>query len=201
MQWIKQGLPGAGNFFIFNNDCYDSTGRTSEALEINPFIMDADGNTSDTYVNPPDAGYDSNNDSNQLVWSYSSNNEQSFYARHISGCQRQPNGNTVICSGTQGHLFEVTSEGEVVWEYISPGEPGRLVFTDDQRGASVFRCYRYGPDFPAFMGKDLTPKGKITDSTFEGAMDKFQGVTAIRAGTIEDLNQSYGYIYPYGPRQ
>ena len=28
---------------------------------------------------------------------------------------------------------------------------------------SVFRCLRYGPDYPGLAGKDLTPKGKITE--------------------------------------
>ena len=25
---------------------------------------------------------------------------------------------------TEGHFFEVTAEGELVWEYINPGHPG-----------------------------------------------------------------------------
>ena len=37
-----------------------------------------------------------------------------------SGAQRLPNGNTLICEGMTGRLFEVTSVGEVVWEYVTP---------------------------------------------------------------------------------
>ena len=29
-------------------------------------------------------------------------------------------GNTLICEGAKGCLFEVTPEGEIVWEYVCP---------------------------------------------------------------------------------
>ena len=38
----------------------------------------------------------------------------------ISGRQRLPNGNTLICSGANGTLFEVTPEKEIVWKYVNP---------------------------------------------------------------------------------
>jgi len=28
---------------------------------------------------------------------------------------------------------------------------------------SIFKCHRYSPDFPGFDGRDLTPKGLITE--------------------------------------
>ena len=51
-----------------------------------------------------------------------------------------PNGNTLICGGVFGRLFEVTHAGEVVWEYISP-----YFGNDPQRGPtnSIFRAYRF----------------------------------------------------------
>jgi hypothetical protein len=204
IHWIREGLPGGGNFIIFNNDCYDPTGRESEVLEINPFIMDGDGNTSDNYVNPPMAGYDANSNSNQIVWSYSSETYgNSFYSGYISGMERQPNGNTLICAGAHGHFFEVTPEGEVVWEYINPVQDGpvaRTTFTDadGRRSFSVFRVRRYSADHPALMGRDLTPRGPITNNLFNGAMERFQGSTAARAraggGDIYDPDDPY---YPY----
>jgi hypothetical protein len=39
----------------------------------------------------------------------------------ISGAQRLPNGNTFICSGNQGILFEVTPAKEIVWQFKYPG--------------------------------------------------------------------------------
>ena len=104
--------------------------------------------------------------SNQIVWIYSSKNNQAFFSHIGSGCQRLPNGNTLICAMTEGHLFEVTHEGELVWEYINPvtREGGILEAIPDSYPMTnaVFRAYRYGSDHPALAGKDLTPKGTIT---------------------------------------
>src|SRR5262245_65643091 len=37
------------------------------------------------------------------------------------GCaQRLPNGNTLITESSFGRFFEVTKEGEIVWEYVNP---------------------------------------------------------------------------------
>jgi hypothetical protein len=168
IQWIKKGMPGAGNFLIFDNGCYNPRGFQSAILEINPYL-NAEKNNTGNYVNPPDAGYDRRTkDSNQIVWSYKSVRQSSFYSNFISGCQRLPNGNTFICSGATGHLFEVTPEGEVVWEYINPlkGEEGivsPIQKDSDDRKFRVFRAHRYGPDYPGLAGRDLKPKGKITE--------------------------------------
>jgi hypothetical protein len=55
----------------------------------------------------------------------------------MSGMQRLPNGNTLICEADPGRVFEVTPAGKVVWEYaptwLKPGGP----FV-----ASVYRAYR-----------------------------------------------------------
>jgi len=172
---------GIGNFLIFDNGCYNPRGHRSVVVEINPYIAGIDEETgepiiSDSYVNPPDAGYDGYGNSNQIVWSYRSHVLNSFYSSHISGNQRLPNGNTLICSGAMGHIFEVTKDGEVVWEYINPVRPRRYngpakrpvvieTIQKDSHGQlamGVFRALRFGFDHPAFVGKDLTPQGTIT---------------------------------------
>ena len=43
-----------------------------------------------------------------------------FFSPFISGARRLPNGNTLITEGNSGRIFQVTSEGEVVWEYVNP---------------------------------------------------------------------------------
>jgi hypothetical protein len=61
----------------------------------------------------------------------------------------------LICEGMTGRLFEVTSLGEVVWEYVNP------FFSDDERfgrNNTVFRAYRYAPDFPGLRGKTWHPE-------------------------------------------
>jgi hypothetical protein len=94
-----------------------------------------------------------------------------MYSENISGAHRLPNGNTIICSGTIGRFLEVTTSGEIVWEYICPVEKtgiitqGNLPADDpareDETMNSVFRIYKYPVDYAAFTGKDMTPGGFI----------------------------------------
>ena len=51
------------------------------------------------------------------AWSYS--DPDTFLSAFISGAGRLPSGNTIVCSGVVGRIFEVTPDGEVVWDYYS----------------------------------------------------------------------------------
>jgi hypothetical protein len=179
IQWIASGLPGEGNFLVFNNGQYLFE-RTPQSyiFEINGFF-DASKTDTGNYVNPPAAGYwkwASENDkdthkqtklmSNQIVWTYSSKSNTAFFSHIGSSAQRLPNGNTLICADTEGHLFEVTSEGTLVWDYVNPitksygilkVEPDSIPMVNQ-----VFRAYRYGSDHPALAGKVLTSMGPIS---------------------------------------
>jgi outer membrane protein assembly factor BamB len=90
----------------------------------------------------------------RIVWQYVARPESALYSRNISGAQRLPNGNTLICEGDCGRLLEVTAEGEIVWEYHNP------FFADDPTWGPVnrlFRAHRYGPDHPALAGRQPDP--------------------------------------------
>ena len=97
---------------------------------------------------------------NEIHWQYQGEPSISFYSYNISSAERQPNGNTLICEGAPGRMFEVTPRGEVVWEYINPffmhsgaaGGAGGMEYTN-----ATFRCHRYGPGHPALAGRDLDP--------------------------------------------
>src|SRR5262249_3866838 len=56
------------------------------------------------------------------AWSYAAPKKTDFFSFFISGAERLPNGNTLICSGANGTLFEVTPRGETVWKYINPAK-------------------------------------------------------------------------------
>ena len=43
-----------------------------------------------------------------------------YFAPFISGAQRLPGGNTLICAGVPGRICEVTSDGRMVWDFLSP---------------------------------------------------------------------------------
>ena len=57
--------------------------------------------------------------------------------------------NGMICEGLNGRILEVTADGEIVWEYISPW------FGKHPTGPSnaVFRAYRYSIDSPEIAGR------------------------------------------------
>ncbi len=141
--WIDEGLPGAGNILIFNNGWARAPINYSSIIEMNP-------------------------DTGEIVWEYRSASENGFSAHHISNSQRLPNGNTLICSGNNGHFIEVTAEKEVVWEYISPIIKGTetanwMIDAGMRESNAVFRAHRYGPDYPGLQGKELKPQGMIED--------------------------------------
>jgi len=179
VSWIPPGLPGAGHLLVFNNGqyLYQRTPQSS-VLEINPFL-DANGRDTGQYVNPPEAGYrretydrDTQNAprqiSKQIVWSYRSLNSHGFFSQIGGSAQRLPNGNTFICSDTEGHFFEITAGGKLVWEYLNPvtRDFGTVKALSDALPMvnSAFRAFRFGPDFPAFKNRELKPLGMITDA-------------------------------------
>lgn len=93
--------------------------------------------------------------SQQIVWEYMDESRLHFFSSFIAGCQRLPNGNTLICEGGTGRFFEVTMDKEVVWEFVSPFYfPGHPHIG---RNNAVFRAHRYGPDYPGLKGKPLDP--------------------------------------------
>ena len=132
-EWIEAGKPGEGNILIFNNGDGRPEGNYSSIVEITT-PLDSDGR----YAPASGGAYGPG----QPVWTYTSDPPTDFYARNISGQQRLPNGNTLICDGPDGHFFEVTASGETVWEYYTKGV--------------VFRVERYAPEYPGFDGKIMT---------------------------------------------
>jgi outer membrane protein assembly factor BamB len=78
----------------------------------------------------------------RIVWKYQEKREYEFFSPRISNAQRLPNGNTLICEGDFGRIFEVTTEGELVWEFVNP------YFGEGPNGPNnrVFRAYRYSEE-------------------------------------------------------
>ncbi len=54
-----------------------------------------------------------------IVWQYTAEPPESFYTYTRGSAQRLPNGNTLICESDEGHVFEVTQEGELVWVWLN----------------------------------------------------------------------------------
>ena len=97
---------------------------------------------------------------NDITWDYRGEPPISFYSYQISGAERQPNGNTLICEGATGRFIEVTPGHQIVWEYINPlmADSGRLAGGSiSGRANAVFRAHRFAADDPALEGRDLDP--------------------------------------------
>jgi hypothetical protein len=217
VHWIKPGLPGAGNIQIFNNGEY-LVERVSQSyiFEVNPYYNSSKVNTG-AYVNPPTAGYYTwtypNKDamkankliSNQVVWIYSSKNDQNFYSTIGGSEQRLPNGNTLICSDTQGHFFEVTAgDTSIVWEYINPVTKDgiKTVFADQYpMYNSVFRAARYSADHPAFKGRTLTRAKTITGKTpqYFKPSDFITGIRSSETDLPKEFALHQNYPNPFNP--
>ena len=176
-QWIPKGCPGAGNILVFNNGLRRLAPGVASVREApRPAIGKDWGYSSvDELVPPiaPDGSYRTSDREpygpERLTWTYVAPEPSTFFAEAISGCQRLPNGNTLICDGTSGVFFEVTPDKRKVWEYVCPvtgdgpvdqGDPVPL----DHRGHmlnAVFKTTRYPADFPGFAGKDMRTKGDL----------------------------------------
>ena len=82
----------------------------------------------------------------------------------LSNVQLLPNGNTLILSGRWGYAFELTPSNQICWEYKVPLSGGTRVTQGRVLGIGAnitFRMDRYPLGFPAFSGKDLSPKGYL----------------------------------------
>jgi hypothetical protein len=156
-QWIPEGYPGAGHILIFNNGL-DRGYSTIE--EIVP-PMDGGGR----YLIEPGKPFGPQ----RPGWQYKAKNPTDFYSSEISGAQRLPNGNTLICAGVRGFFFEVTPAGETVWEYVNPVVHNGILAQGERSGLdhrghnwnAVFKIHRYPVDYAGLAGKDLKPLGPI----------------------------------------
>ncbi len=87
---------------------------------------------------------------NETVWEYKSDPTTFFYSHHISGCERLESGNTLICEGSFGRVFEVTPDGEIVWEFINPDFDKMFM---GETVNWVFRAFRYAESSPEINGR------------------------------------------------
>jgi len=67
------------------------------------------------------------------VWSYRGDPPETFFSAWRGSNQRLPNGDTLICESERGHVFEVTPDHRIVWEFWNP----------DMEGDKRKRIYRF----------------------------------------------------------
>jgi Arylsulfotransferase (ASST) len=99
----------------------------------------------DTGVQPFSRALEINPNTKEIVWKYQDATSHFFFSSRISNAQRLPNGNTLINEGLYGRFFEVTTDGNVVWEYVNPNF-GPAADPPKRQTNNVFRTYRYSAD-------------------------------------------------------
>ena len=154
IRWIEKGLPGAGHLMVFNNNAKSPQGPHSVVLEWVP-PTNPDG----TYVVPEKGAFGPS----EPHWKYEAPDKKSFHSGFIAGARRLAGGNTLICSGADGRIFEVTTDGKIVWEYWDPYS-GQVKAADGgqpqpvgKNTYAVFRAAKLPAQHPALVGRELRP--------------------------------------------
>ena len=132
---IPRGLPGEGNIMVYDNGGWGGYGSPSQVSKIGLKSERRDGSRVIEF-DPITL---------KIVWECKDGNEtvgfpfsaHHFYSPLTSDAQRLPNGNTLICEGTTGRIMEMTSEYELVWEYVYP----------DVAADVLYRAYRIPYDW------------------------------------------------------
>ncbi|RXH56938.1 aryl-sulfate sulfotransferase [Granulicella sibirica] len=103
---IPKGLPGAGHLLLFDDE--GGAGFPPAALGIyaGSRILEIDPVKE------------------EIVWQYNGENSGrptwTFFSSFVSSARRLPNGNTLIDEGMNGRIFQITPDGTIVWEYVTP---------------------------------------------------------------------------------
>ncbi len=113
---IPKGYPGEGNILVYDNGGrggFDNRSRNyTRLLEINPETKEIEWE----YINLPKNWLRTHH----AMGSSMMHHVRRFFSPAWGSAQRLPNGNTMTLDSAANRLFEITYDGEIVWEYISP---------------------------------------------------------------------------------
>lgn len=133
-QHAAKFLPN-GRMLVFDNRGHMSKGKTySRVLEFDPKSLG-------------------------VYWSLIGDGENPFYTGIVGRVQRLANGNTLVTSGKQSRMFEVTPEKEIVWDYRLPPvqkKPAKSKqgTSRDVTNAVIVSAVRYAPEELPFLTKN-----------------------------------------------
>jgi len=155
-QWIddfvEEDYPFKGAIALYNNDVADG-------LSLGQILRPVWNENSKSYE-----FIDSTYAPNLFEQTFSHPDTSKNFSTAASSIQILGNGHVVMCAARQGFSFELTPEGEVAWEYVTPFQNGIPAIQGTELSISenfTFQVQRYLQDYPAFVGKDLSPKGYI----------------------------------------
>ncbi|MFH1501577.1 MAG: arylsulfotransferase family protein [Candidatus Eisenbacteria bacterium] len=118
-RWRQQHQPTMlpnGRMLVFDNEAHPGA---SSSVELDPL-------------------------SQEVFWRYEGSESALFYTSSCGSNQRLPNGNTLLTESDNGRAIEVTPDGAIVWEFVSPYRAG----DDGEYVATLFEIVRLDPGFP-----------------------------------------------------
>jgi len=179
--WIPEGYADEGKIMIYNNGTNRPNGNYSSVD-----VIDLPINANNLYDLNANGTYGPEN----LDWTYE--DLGNFYSRNISGAQRLPNSNTLICEGANGRFFEVDYDHNIVWEYINPiSNNGPIQQGIPAEQNNVFRAYRYPLNYPAFNGINLQSSEPLELNPFNYECETETSLVTINTHiTIQLSNQT-----------
>jgi hypothetical protein len=197
--WIPDGLPGAGHLLVFSNGGGRADRNYSSVDEV-VLPVSADGR----YEHKPGAAFGPD----QPIWTYTAPNKSDFFAPFMSGAQRLPNGNTLICTGFSGMIFEVTPAKEIVWDYVNPaksapgaslgfGPPGGRGGFGGPRFAGSSRSVQLFPGFFQFVVQLSAEQRKQVDTFETEASRRLEAM--LTDAQRKQLKQTQSAAGPFGP--
>ncbi len=136
--WLRQHAArflGNGRLLLFDNEGNSGGHGLSRVLELDPKTQ-------------------------QVAWSYAGREGAPLESVTRSSQNRLANGNTLIVESEAGRIFEVTPQGDIVWEFVNPVRD-----PSSERVPIIFWVERLDPGkafTPAFrraLDRSLRPKG------------------------------------------
>lgn len=99
-----------------------------------------------------------------LIPDYTYDLADTLFSPRVSGVQVLPNDHLLIASGSNGHVIEIDSNENLIWEYLLPiDDLGNIITQGDIIGLTkdIFKMKRYFPNYIGFSGLNLIPGDQI----------------------------------------
>ncbi len=133
---LPPDLPGAGRILVFDNGAGGGFPMNTPFSPSFSRVIEIDANLK------------------QTAWAYDAANSgrfsMLFYSAVMGNARRLPNGNTLINSAVRGRLFEIDSNGVIVWEYMSPFEAA-IGVANGRVGPAIYRAFRLPYSWQPFV--------------------------------------------------
>ncbi len=89
----------------------------------------------------------------RIVWEYPSSRPAPFFSSWGGSAQRLPNGDTLVTETSLGRVFEITKDGDIVWDFFNPERE------EDGNRATIYRMTRItDPHLQSILMSNLKPE-------------------------------------------